>query len=807
MRAARLNDMAKSPSAQPGRRPARLAVAAAVILIAAAAAGVVLWQRGPARTGSGVELGELPSGVARDRLNLVVVTLDTTRADRIGAYGFKDIETPAFDRLAREGVLFEQAVSVAPLTLPAHASMFTGKFPPEHGIRDNGGFFLGAEQETLAEVLASRGYRTGGFVSAFVLDGKWGIDQGFDTYFDDFDLSQAKQVSLGAIQRPANEVIDRVLPWIDEVQGSPFFAWVHLYDAHSPYRPPEPYATKYARHPYNGEIAFADSQLDRILAKLDALQLADRTVVMVLGDHGESLGDHGEAAHGFFIYNSVTHVPFVVRAPFSATRGRRVADPVRSVDLMPTALDLLGVTPPAGIPGASLAPLMTGTPELGLDAYSEAMYPLHHYGWSDLRALRSGRYKVIDAPRPELYDIDRDPAEQTNLYETRRALGDRLIAQLRSLEDGFTKTEAALPAGDVDPEARERLAALGYVGSFVASASDPRTDRADPKDKIGLFNKLGLATEMTRDVGPDGKPPVDKIRALLDEVVAEDPEVIDAWFMLGTQSLTHGPLEQAVEYFKRSLQLKPDYDLAVFNLAQAYRRLGDDDAALAGFEHYLTLDPKDPYVRYQMGEIWMDRGDLAKAEALFREALEIDPQVAAAKNALGVLALQRGDTATAERLIREALETKPTLRLAHFNLALLAERRGDLRTAEREYFEELTAHPDSFKAAFNMSRLYEQVGDREGQIDALKQSITSNPRFGEGYIFLAKAYLDAGRNFTEAVDLARKGLEYAPSSEYAPLAHYVLADLYNRQGRPREANRELALGQALEGRLKSGGGR
>lgn len=799
--------MGRTDAAAARGRTVRRAAIAVAALAAAVVAGVSFWNRGPARAGSGVELGELPSGVSRDRLNLVVVTLDTTRADRLGAYGNANVETPAFDRLAREGVLFEQAVSVAPLTLPAHASMFTGKFPPEHGIRDNGGFFLGADQETLAEILKARGYRTGGFVSAFVLDGKWGIDQGFDTYFDDFDLSKSKQMSLGSIQRPANEVIDKVLPWIDEVKDSPFFAWVHLYDAHSPYRPPEPFATTYAAHPYNGEIAFADSQMARILDRLDALQLTDRTVVMVLGDHGESLGDHGEAAHGFFIYNSVTQVPFVVRAPFSQARARRVADPVRSVDVLPTALDLLGLAAPANISGASLAPLMTGTPELGLDAYSEAMYPLHHYGWSELRALRSGRYKVIDAPRPELYDIDRDPQEATNLYESRRSLGDRMIAQLRSLEEGFSKTEAALPAGDVDPEARERLAALGYVGSFVASASDPRTERADPKDKIGLFNKLGLATELSRERGPDGRPPVEKIMALLDDVVREDPAVIDAWFMLGTQNLNHGTLEKAVEYFKRTLQLKPDYDLAVFNLAQAYRRMGDDEAALAGFEHYLTLDPKDPYVKYQMGEIWMDRGDLARAEQLFREALDIDPQVAAAKNALGVLALQRGDPAKAETLIREALAAKPDLRLAHFNLALLAEQRGDLRTAEREYYEELKAHPDSFKAAFNMSRLYEQVGDRDGQIGALRQSIRSNPRFGEGYIFLAKAYLDAGRNFGEAVDLARKGLEYAPTSEYAPLAHYVLADLYNRQGRAQEAGRQVALGRALEGRLKAGGGR
>ena len=538
-----------------------------------------------------------------------------------------------------------------------------------------------------------------------------------------------------------------------------------------------------------------------MIDRLETLGVYDHTVVMVMGDHGESLGDHGEAAHGFFIYNGVVNVPFVVRAPFGAMQGRRVGDPVRSVDLMPTALDLLGVAPPAGISGVTLAPLLAGTQrELGLDAYSEALYPLHHYGWSELRALRSGRYKVIDAPRPELYDLERDPHEATNLFDGRRPLGDRLIAQLRSLESGFTKTEAALPAADVDPEARQRLAALGYVGSFVATASDARTDRADPKDKISVFNKLGQATELSKETGPDGKSQFPEVVALLEDILRNDPEVIDAWFMMGTQHMTHGQPEKAVQYFQKTLQLKPDYDLAVHNLAQAYRRMGNDDAALAGFEHYLTLDPKDAFVHYQMGEIWLDRGNAPKAEELFKRALELDPQVAAAKNALGVMALQRGDVAGAERMIREAIATKPNVRLGHFNLALIAEQRGDIRTAEREYLEELKAHPEAYKAAFNMSRLYEKVGDREGQIAALKQSIESNPQFAEGHIFLAKAYLDSGRNFDEAVALARKGAGLGPSPDVAPLAHYVLADIFSRQGRAAESAREASRGRALEGR-------
>jgi arylsulfatase A-like enzyme/Tfp pilus assembly protein PilF len=773
-----------------------------------AAAGLAGWRvlsTRSERSGTGVDLGPLTGDGARRALNVVLITLDTTRADRIGAYGTRDVETPALDALAREGVLFDQAVSVAPLTLPAHSSILTGKFPPEHGVRDNGGFFLQDAQVTLAEVLQARGYRTGGFVAAYVLDSKWGMSQGFDTYFDDFDLSQARGISLGSIQRPANEVVDKALPWIQESKDGPFFAWLHFYDPHTPYRPPEPFATRYKGHPYNGEIAFMDSQVARVVAQLKSLGLYDRTVIVVMGDHGESLGDHGEAAHGFFIYSSVTHVPFMIRAPYDLMRDRKVADPVRSVDVMPTVLDLLGVPTPKEVTGSSLVSLMTGAAaELNLDAYSESMYPLHHYGWSDLRALRAGRYKVIDAPRPELYDVDEDPTEAANLYEQRRALGDSMLAQLRKREEGFQTTEAPLPAGDVDPEARARLAALGYVGSFVASASDPRTGRADPKDKIGLFNRLGQAMDLSKESDEEPDAIFGEVLGLLNEVVKEDPQVIDAWFMLGTQHLKHRRPKEAVEYFKKALELKPDYDLAVINMAQAYRQMGDDDAALAGYERYLQLDAKDAFVRYQIGEIWLDRGDSAKAQELFQAALQLDPNVAAAKNALGVIALERGDVDTAERLIREALATKSTVRLARYNLALIAEKRGDLPGAEREYVEELKLHPETYKAAFNLSRLYEQIGDREGQIEALKASIKSNPAFPEGHFYLAKAYLDAGTNLAGAAQIARKGLELGPKSPEAPLGHYVLADIYNRQGRAGEAAREVALGRALESQAQKG---
>jgi arylsulfatase A-like enzyme/tetratricopeptide (TPR) repeat protein len=732
--------------------------------------------------------------------NLVLITLDTTRADRIGAYGYGPARTPALDALAREGVLFEQAMAAAPLTLPAHGSIFTGSFPPSHGVRDNGGFFLDPAQTTLAEVLKTAGVQTGAAVGAYVLDSKWGMDQGFDRYADDFDLSNIRGMSLATVQRPGNEVVDKALAWLDTARTQRFFSWIHLYDPHTPYDPPEPFKSDFAGRPYDGEIAFVDAQVGRVIEYLRRHDLLEQTVIAVIGDHGEGLGQHGESAHGFFIYESSTHVPFIVRVPRAAgMQGRRIADPVRAVDLMPTVLDLLGVQVPAGLAGTSLVPLMSGrAATLDLEGYAEALYPLHHFGWSDLKALRAGRYKLIDAPRPELYDLSEDPGEERNVFEERRALGDTMMARLRALDAEFARqTAPAGPTADVDPEVRSRLAALGYVGSFVATAATPRTGRADPKDKIEIFNLMTTA----RDASKDGGDASTDVVRMLESVVASDPEVIDAWFMLGNEFYKARRYDTAITHFKKALELKPDYDLAIINLANCYRALDKDDAALAGYEHYLTVDPKNAYVWYQVGEIYLDRGDIGAAEKRFQKALEIDASVAAARNALGVVAHKRGQLDAAEREINAAIALKADVRLAHYNLALIAEERNDFPRAEAEYKREVELHPSAFKASFNLGRLYERLGRVSDQVAALKQSIDANPDFAEGHFFLAKAYLDANANLDDALRLARRGLELAPISEMAPLGHFVIAGVLMKRGKPDAATREFEAGRALEARL------
>jgi choline-sulfatase len=435
--------------------------------------------------------------------NLVVVTLDTIRADRLGAYGYPNANTPTLDGLARDGVLFEQVESAAPLTLPAHCSLFTGRFPFQHGVHDNG-VPLNTAEITLAQVLHAQGVRTGAVTAAYVLDSTLGLARGFETYDGTFHPRRGVAQHLEGIRRPADEVVKRAIDWIDTVTSHRFFAWLHLYDAHAPYT--RSYGSADARVGYQGAIAFIDSQIGRLMTFLDARRLTDRTVLVIVGDHGESLGEHGERTHGLFIYEAVTRVPLIVRTPDRELRGRRVPEVVRSVDVMPTLLDLLHVEAPQSIAGISLLPRMNGAADASdLEAYSETMYPRYHFGWSALRAVRVGRFKFIAAPHPELYDLHDDPGEERNVYGLRPALAASLMARLQAREHTGSGTAARNP--ELDREARERLDALGYVAGRRLSRRDSAASALeDPKDKIALYQLItGDRTRSTTPNIEDGR--------------------------------------------------------------------------------------------------------------------------------------------------------------------------------------------------------------------------------------------------------------------------------------------------------------
>ncbi len=721
---------------------------------------------------------------------MVVVTLDTLRADRLGCYGFAGIQTPNIDAVAADGVVFEQATATAPMTLPSHASIFTGLIPPHHGVRDNGGFFLDASKATLAERMKQAGYATGAFVGAWVLDSRWGLDQGFDTYSDHFDLSKYRVVNLGTVQKTGDEVMDLAIPWLDSVKQKPFFAWIHLYDPHAPYEPPEPFAARYRGQPYLGEVAYTDQVVGRLVSWLKTAGAWDNTILVLMADHGESLGEHGEKSHTFFVYDAVVHVPFIVRTPWG-DRGRNSAQ-VATVDLMPTVLDLVGLEAQESIDGRSLARLVLDpAAEAGGLAYSETYFTRFHYGWQHLRALRDGTWKYIDAPKPELYAIREDPGETKNVFKANSRRAEDLRLAMERM--GGSGAQAAPDKSSLDPETLQRLAALGYVGG--GPKVDPQAVLPDPKDKIGLFGRIGEARALAR--GEHYDEAVRKMEA----VIAEDAGIIDAHITLGGWLRQLKRTADAMAAYKRALEIQPDNEQALSALAEIYREQGRADAAIEGYRAVLRVDPRSPQIWFQLATLYLDLGRSRESEATFQEALKHNPKMGAAYNSLAALAFERGNMAEAERLVRRGLELEEDLRSSRFNLARILEGRGDLVGAEKLYRDEVSLYADHGRARFNIAQLRRQRGDRDGYLAELRASVEKAPEFGPAFFFLAREELAAGR-LDDAAALARRGLEADNRSSVAPLGHYVLADVYNRQGRQADAGKEVAKARSLEAALR-----
>jgi arylsulfatase A-like enzyme/Tfp pilus assembly protein PilF len=765
-------------------------LAALVLLVL----GTVAVVRRPPRTDAAARRLIARQRPTPGELNVVVITLDTTRADRLGCYGFAGVETPNIDALAAEAVVFDAATATVPLTFPSHSSIFTGLVPPHHGVRDNGGFFLDDARVTLAERLKAGGWTTGAFIGAWVLESKWGLAQGFDTYSDRFDLSRYKVISLGTVQKPGDEVVDDALRWMESVRSRKFFAWIHLYDPHSPYDPPEPFRSRYPRQPYLGEIAYTDKVVGRLLAWLREASLMGRTLVVLTGDHGESLGDHGESTHAYFIYDATTHVPLIVRTPWG-WRGHR-ATQVSSVDIMPTVLDLVGLPPEPGIDGRPLVrALVDPSVELGHVAYSETYFPRYHFGWQHLRGLRNGKYLYVDAPQRELYDLARDPGETTNIYKAGRKQAEELRAALEEL--ARAGKESAPDRRQLDPDTLQRLAALGYVGNVIDV--DPKALLPDPKEKLKLFQMMNTAKTLAQE-----NDDLEGASSTMEKVIAEDPGIMDAHLTLGNWLVRLKRPEEAIAAFKRALSLKPDDDIALGNLARILSARGRTQDALAALEVFRTalrVNQKNPQSWYQLAVLYLDLGRQGEAEATFREALVANPKMGAAYNGLGVIAFQHGRLDDARGLVGKALELEPRLRTALYNLGRIHEAKGDAAGAEQLYRRELEVYPDNGRARFNLAQLLRGRGDRTGYLAELRQGVAQAPEFGPCYWYLAREELDGGR-LDEAADLARRGLEAQPVSEVAPLGHYVLADVYNRRGEPTRAQEEVAKARKLEAALR-----
>ena len=731
------------------------------------------------------------------RLNVLLITIDTLRADHLGSYGYAPAQTPVLDALAARGLRFAQAATVAPLTLPAHSSLMTGTFPAYHGVRDNGGFYLGEDQVTLAKVLRARAYRTGGFVAAFVLDHRWGIGQGFDRYYDDFDLAKYRlDIGLDAVQRPSSEVVSKAIEWLDQDAARPFLAWVHLYEPHAPYDPPESIRVRFPPTmigAYDGEIATADVQVGRLIDHLARAGRLDQTVVVVLGDHGESLGEHGEEQHGFFVYDADIRIPLIIAGPGVPTRV--VGDQVRIVDVMPTVLQLLAVDVPKPVQGRSLLPLARGE-RLDQVALSETWYPRHHYGWSELTSIRDGRHHFIAAPRRELYDTQVDPGELHDLAAANPSRADALDRALHALLAQTSADRGPAAPRPVDPDVEERLRSLGYVGSSISPRALEDRARGDPKDKIALYNLLKQAgldsVEGRIDEG------IRKVR----QTLAADPEIVEAYLMLGNMNAKAKRERESLAAYQKALALDPDNRGAAFNLALGYKTAGRTQAAEAGFERVLALDPRDSKARYQLADIWMQRGEFARAEVALQRAVADNIERPAFQTKLGECYIELKRYDDAERSLLDALKSKPDEPMAHYDLGLIHEARGEPAKAITEYEAEVARNPKTYRAQFNLAKLLVSAGRTADAVRHFEQAVDANPEFGSGYLYLAKARLDVG-DLDGAESAAIKGLTLELDHEIAPLGHYVLADVYSRRGRSKDAAREAAEGRRLELRRAS----
>ncbi len=709
--------------------------------------------------------------------NYILITVDTLRADRIGCYGFADIETPYMDLFASRGVKFERCIASTPLTLPSHTSLLTGTQPTFHGVRDNGGFLVPQEITTLAELFKQEDYQTSAFVAAYVLDSKWGLNQGFDYYFDRFDLSRYKTISLGNVQRRGDEVIDEALIWLEDNKQDNFFTWIHLYDPHTPYEPPSPYKEQYPQRPYIGEIAYTDSQLGRLWQYLEENNLIENTILIFASDHGESLGEHQEGTHGFFIYQEGVHVPLIFVTPFEELKGLSRSSVVSLVDIMPSILDMVDIPPPSQIQGESLVPLFFKENNPGKSfAYSETYYPRFHYGWSDLKGIQDSRFKLIIAPDVELYDLENDPEEKDNLASTHIEELERLQTLAERYIKDTSENAFQLDYRHMDEETRQKLAALGYIGSFTDSSKLEGKELANPRDKIGVFNRLSGA----RELGLEGK--FEPAVKMINEIIKEDPDIINAYFTLGNLYFKERKFKKALEYFLEALDKKPDDAFTVINIANSYINMGDLEEAEKFVLSFIESIPPDSQVYFILGNIYNTQEKHDEAILYYQKCMELNPYSASAYSALAGIYVNQEKIEEAEKYLRKAMGLNPKLQNVHYNLAQLHEKKGDLLQAVEEYKTELDNIPHNFRASFNLSRVYRLLGQEEEELQYLKKTIEMAPRFPLSYFYLGRIYLNRGQNFEEAVLLVKKGIDLKPDKKDLPLGYFLLADLYNRLG-------------------------
>jgi choline-sulfatase len=734
-----------------------------------------------------------------DKPNVILITLDTTRADHLGSYGYARARTPVTDALAQRGVLFAQAATPVPLTLPAHSSLMTGLYPTYHGVRLNGTTALSQRHSTLAEVLSHQGYQTGAFIGAFVLDGRWGLNQGFGTYDDRFDMHKFKHLDLAGVQRPANEVMDAAIDWLKGHAKDPFFAWIHLYDPHTPYEPPEPLASEFRSHgpagAYDGEIAFADQQVGRCVSWLKDAGLDDKTILVIVGDHGEALGSHGEGTHGYFIYDYALHVPFIIATPLDEFRGVRVNAQVSLVDVFPTVLGLAGVDSKTRVEGRSLIPLMyhTEKPDT-VYAYAESMGPHLQYGWSPLQSLRSPRYKFIRTTRPELYDLTADPDERTNIFDAHRVLAWEMARELDRRIAESSRGAPAPEAANLDKETIARLASLGYVGTPASPAEAPAASGplADPKDKLDVFVDVQRAGEL---MAKDEYAPAAES---LESALRKEPAMPQALLMLGSCYSQLGHTKEAKAQFDRVLKGDPQNVQALIGMANVLLSEGQTDDVVTLCKRTLSIDDRNTQAYTLLGDVYVEQRQPAKALPYLEKAVAIQPKLTQNRLNLAVCLVELKELPRARTMLQEIVDEHPRFPGAQFNLGVLHEEQGHFAEARAAYAAEVANYPDSFKARFNLGKLLAREGDWPGSSEQMHEVIRIAPKRPEGYLFLARNLLNQQASLDQIQALTARGLKVAEAPDVKAFGWFLMADLFSRRHQPDKMNDALGNARAHE---------
>jgi arylsulfatase A-like enzyme/Tfp pilus assembly protein PilF len=712
---------------------------------------VFWWWRGTARSAGGP---------------IIFISIDTLRADRLPVYGYRGVQTPAIDALARDGIVFERAYAHAPQTLPSHASILSGRLPFETGVRDNVGFVLKPDQPLLPDLLRTAGYATGGAVSSFVLRKETGIGRGFDVY-DSLMPEAAPDKPIGQIERRGGDTLAAATRWMAGLSSPRFFLFFHLYEPHKPYAPPERFK---AYAPYDGEIAWSDETVGRLVAWLKARGLYDTATIVLFSDHGEGLGDHGEQEHGLFLYDETIRSALVVKLPRGRRAGQRVTVPVQHIDLVPTALDLAGAPARPGLRGRSLRALLErGSDDTG-DAgfYAEALYGRYHYGWSELYALTDSRFRFIKAPRAELYDLERDPGERLNIAPDRA----QAVAAMRSALDRLLSGASLDRPSAVSKEDLERLQALGYIGSQVDVSAASSDTLPDPKDKIGVLEAHRRVVELasSRAYG--------EAIALTRSILADNPAMKDLWLQLGVLQVRAGHLPEALDAFKRLVDVDPRDGASLVSVAQVLLQLGrllearDHAAAALGLlANGAGADPDAAYEVLVKVALARRDGDEARRQAAlaqradatsplptyadarllydqgrFAEAL---PQFQATIKAIGARTIvlqdlyyytgdtlaRLGEEAAAASAFRTETRLSPENVRAHAGLAMLYRAGGQAAKADEVIAQMLRAVPteDGYAMAIRLRTVF---GDRD-KAAALRRDAVA--RFGAAAVSAAEA--------------------------------------------------------------------